>query len=97
MEYTGTEQWRLSSKDQEDTVAILQKRIPPDFKYKYYRDMEYFDVVSLVVNKIANLQKLCNLLAWNIVRINKLDCVRNLICHIFSISHTQFFSFQMKV
>jgi hypothetical protein len=82
--------------EQKNTFAILRQQIPPDLEYEYDHNTEYFKVLRLGTDKIANLQKLCELLACDSTRIVKFYCVGNLIGHMFYFSYPHFF-FQVKV
>jgi hypothetical protein len=75
----------LPVEEQNDTRVVLRERIPLGFKYDYDRDREHFNVLTLGVNRIVNLQILCELLTYNSVRIARLDCNGNLVpsCDLF--------------
>jgi hypothetical protein len=84
IESTESEQSPLPSEGRDDTLTILEEKIPPDFEYEYDSDRQYFVVINLeITNRIANLQILCDLLARNSVRIAVLNCTCNLTPHIF--------------
>jgi hypothetical protein len=53
-----------------------------DFEYRYDCDKERIDVADFGTDKIANLQKLCDLLTYNSVRIAVLDCFSNSIRYV---------------
>jgi hypothetical protein len=70
----------------DDTLAVLDQRFPSDFEYHY--DTEYFKVLNLGTNRIANLHKLCDLLTDNSVRFSILYCCGNSIHYaVFSLTH----------